>query len=105
MKALDELTDPEAAEIGPLLTTTTVALREVVGCTKSYVMLFAEMEGHEHLHFHVVPRMPEFRDEQIGPRVFTFLRRPESDWVPEPERNRLAREIGDLVRTRLERLS
>ena len=105
VKALDELTNREAAEIGPLLRTTTAALRDVVGCTKSYVMLFAELEGHEHLHFHIVPRMPEFTDEQIGARVFTFLRRPESEWVPEPQRNRLAREIGALVRTRLERLS
>ena len=97
VQALDELTDPEAAEIGPLLAAATAALRELVACEKTYVMLFAEQEGHEHLHFHVVPRMRGFEKEHTGPGVFEFLRRPESEWVPVPERNRLAMQVGDLM--------
>jgi diadenosine tetraphosphate (Ap4A) HIT family hydrolase len=56
--ALDELTPAEAADLGPLLTDLTSALREVVCCDKTYVALFAEAEGFQHVHFHVVPRHP-----------------------------------------------
>lgn len=100
VRGLDELTQAEAAEIGPLLSAATAALKQVVGCEKTYVMLFAEQEGHEHLHFHVVPRMRGFAKEHVGPGVFEFLRRPESEWVPVPERNRLAAKVGDLMAAR-----
>ena len=35
-------------------------------------MLFAEAEGFGHLHVHVVPRMPDFESEALGPRVFAL---------------------------------
>ena len=54
--ALDELSHAEAAALGPLLRAVTAALREVTGCAKTYVALFAEAEGFGHVHFHVVPR-------------------------------------------------
>ena len=53
--ALDELTAGEAADLGPLLRALTAAMRAVLGCGKTYVALFAEAEGFEHVHFHVVP--------------------------------------------------
>src|SRR5215467_9686753 len=43
--ALDQLTPPEAADLGPLLREITSALRRVTGCEKTYVALFAEAEG------------------------------------------------------------
>ena len=43
--ALDELSYAEAAALGPLLRAVTAALREVTGCAKTYVALFAEAEG------------------------------------------------------------
>lgn len=52
--ALDELTAAEAEELGPLLRAVTWALREVTGCDKTYVALFAEAEGFAHVHFHVI---------------------------------------------------
>jgi hypothetical protein len=42
--ALDELTDGEAAELGPLLRALAAALRQVTGCQKTYVALFAEAD-------------------------------------------------------------
>ena len=54
--ALDEPTPAEAAGLGPVLRAVTAALREVTGCEKTYVALFAEAEGFSHVHFHVVPR-------------------------------------------------
>ena len=88
--SLDELTDDESAELGPLLTRLTKALRVVTGCEKTYVILLAEAEGFGHVHFHVVPRMASFSDDERGPNVFTFQRRPEEEWVPTDEMDRVA---------------
>jgi hypothetical protein len=71
--ALDELTVAEAEELGPLLRAVTRALREVTGCEKTYVALFAEAEGFAHVHFHVVPRHGNLDPELRGPRVFKLL--------------------------------
>jgi diadenosine tetraphosphate (Ap4A) HIT family hydrolase len=88
--AIDELTEAEAVELGPLLHRLSAALRAVVECDKTYVMQFAEAKEFAHVHFHVVPRMSWFTDEQRGPNVFTYLGGPESDWVPAEEMDRIA---------------
>ena len=93
MLAIDELTEHEAAELGPLLRRLTKALRAVTGCEKTYVVQFAEAEGFGHVHFHVVPRMASFTDDERGPNVFNFLRQPEREWVPTEERDRIALSI------------
>lgn len=64
-------------------------------------MLFAEMEGHEHVHFHVVPRMRSFGPDERGPSVFRFLNIPEKEQVPEGERERLAFRIGSAMTSAL----
>lgn len=73
VESLDELDDAEAAELGPLLRDATAAVRTVVGCAKTYVGLFAEKEGFAHVHFHVIPRMPDQPHDARGPRIFTTL--------------------------------
>jgi diadenosine tetraphosphate (Ap4A) HIT family hydrolase len=88
--AIDELTDEEATELGPLLRWLSAALRIVTGCSKTYVVQFAEAKDFAHVHFHVVPRMPSFTDAQRGPGVFTFLGVPERDRVPTAEMDRIA---------------
>ena len=75
--ALSELTAEEAVELGPLLVRLTSALREVLGCEKTYVALFAEAEGFAHAHFHVVPRMADLDPSFRGPGVFQLLGVPE----------------------------
>jgi diadenosine tetraphosphate (Ap4A) HIT family hydrolase len=55
VSTLDQLTAGEAADLGPLLRALTPALREVLGCSKTHVALFAEAEGFAHVHFHVMP--------------------------------------------------
>jgi diadenosine tetraphosphate (Ap4A) HIT family hydrolase len=79
--ALDELTTEEAADLGPLLRSATSALRDVTHCSKTYVALFAEAEGFQHLHFHIIPRMPDLDAEFRGPRVFGLLGGPDK-YVP-----------------------
>ncbi|MHB8794842.1 MAG: HIT family protein [Candidatus Nanopelagicales bacterium] len=90
VSALDDLTASEAGEFGLLARRASIALREVVGCEKTYLMLFAEAEGFSHLHVHMVPRMPDFAQEVLGPRVFAYMTDDEDRWLPEPERDALA---------------
>ena len=85
--------------LGLLLHSASTALREVTGCEKTYVMLFAEQEGFAHLHVHLVPRMPWFTDEQVGPRVFGFLASDESDWLPEAERDEVSLRLRGALRS------
>jgi diadenosine tetraphosphate (Ap4A) HIT family hydrolase len=95
--ALHELTEAEAGVMGRLLVRLSAALREVVGCEKTYVMLFAEAHGFGHLHYHVVPRMPEFEPSQVGPQAFTFLGKDERERVPFPAQDELAGRIGEAL--------
>ena len=83
VRALHELTRAEAAAMGDLLRRASVALREVTGCEKTYVMLFAEAEGFEHLHLHVVPRLADHPEDRRGPKVFAFMH---DDAAVSPER-------------------
>ncbi|HUK71664.1 MAG TPA: HIT family protein [Streptosporangiaceae bacterium] len=88
--ALDELTAGEAADLGPLLSAVTGALREVVGCTKTYVALFAEAAGFQHLHIHVVPRQPGLDADLRGPRIFGLLGGDPAGHVPEQVMDQIA---------------
>ena len=91
--SLDELEGDELLPLGPLLQRLTAALRTVTGCTKTYAVLFAEAEGFEHLHIHLVPRMPDFTDDQKGPGVFWFLTRPEAERLSEADRDDVATRV------------
>lgn len=80
--------------LGPLLRSLTAALRTVTGCSKTYVALFAEAEGYSHVHFHVVPRMADFTDDQRGPKsLHAFLGAQGDEAVPDGEMDRLALEL------------
>ena len=70
MEAIDELTQAEALELGLLLRKVSIALKQITNCTKTYVMQFAESEGYEHVHFHVVARMPDLPEEHQSVRIF-----------------------------------
>lgn len=90
VEAVDELTQDEAAAMGVLVRRASAALREVVGCAKTYAMLFAEAEGFSHLHVHVVPRMAGFGPEVRGPRVFAFMTDDVGRWIGESDQDALA---------------
>lgn len=92
------LNPDEAATLGRLQQRLSSALENVVGCTKTYVMMFAESEGFGHVHFHIVPRMPDLPHEHKGPRIFWYLARPETEWVPVAEMDRLGAAIAAQLR-------
>jgi diadenosine tetraphosphate (Ap4A) HIT family hydrolase len=88
--SMDELTSTEAEALGSILRRASRALTTVVGSAKAYFVFFAEAERFAHLHVHVVPRMEWFTQDQLGPRVFSFLGGPEMEWVTEHDRDDLA---------------
>jgi diadenosine tetraphosphate (Ap4A) HIT family hydrolase len=95
--AIDELTDEEAAELGLLLRRVSLALKATLGCDKTYVAQFAEAAEHPHVHFHVVPRMPDQPPERRGPLVFGYLGASPEERVREAERNRIAAQVREKL--------
>jgi len=95
--AYTQLAPAAAAELGGLLHRLSSALEQVTGCAKTYLMQFSEQEGFTHLHVHLVPRMPDQPDDRRGPRVFGYVVDDETQWIPEGERDRIAREIRSAL--------
>jgi len=82
--ALHELSHGEFAEFGSLLERTVRVLHEVLGPAKEYVACYAEQQGFEHIHFHVVPRAADLPEESRGAGSFALLGVAPSEAV-EPE--------------------
>jgi len=96
--AFDDLSDAANAELGSLVGRLTGALRQAVGCSKTYVMQFSEAPGFSHLHVHLVPRMPDQPDDRKGPAVFGYLGPDESQWLPTEEMDRISTQLAQLLR-------
>ena len=96
--ALDVLTAEEAADLGPLLSSVTAAMRGVLGCAKTYVALFAEAEGFAHVHFHLIPRAADLAPDLRGPRVFGLLGGDPGHHVPETVRDDVAAKLASALR-------
>jgi diadenosine tetraphosphate (Ap4A) HIT family hydrolase len=94
VSALHELTSDEATAMGDLLVRLSKALRDVVGCQKTYTMLFAEMHGFGHVHFHVVPRMSNFAPDEIGPQAFKFVGRPPGERLSDEDQDAISVRLG-----------
>jgi diadenosine tetraphosphate (Ap4A) HIT family hydrolase len=96
--ALADMTDDEARDLGPLVRAVSAALREAVGCVKTYVAQFAEDPRHPHVHVHVIPRRADQPAELTGPRIFSQLGVPEERCVREDRMNEIAAAIrGHLL--------
>lgn len=91
--SLADLTDAETAEVGPLIVRLSRALRDAVGCVKTYVAQFAEDPGHPHVHIHLVPRYSDQPADLRGPAVFGALGVPQHERVSELRTN----EITDAI--------
>ncbi len=95
--AVDELTAAEAAELGPLIRQTSAALREVTGCSKTYVIQFAESPDHPHVHFHIIPRMDNQPEDRKSVHVFKYLGAPEAERVSEEVMNAIAISVRSFL--------
>lgn len=90
VNSFTELTPAAADELGGLVRRLGVALEEVTGCVKTYLMQFSEAEGFSHLHLHQVPRLPDQPEEARGPAVFTYLTDDKAEWLSTEDRDSLA---------------
>lgn len=95
--AIDELTAEEATELGALLRSVSLALKTVTGCSKTYVLQFAEHLLHPHVHFHIVPRMPDMPADRRGARVMAYLSVLDDERVGEADMNALALQLRALL--------
>ena len=95
--SLDELTEPEAVELGQLIRNISFALKEVTGCLKTYVLQFAEAPEHQHVHFHIIPRMADLPDERRSTRIFGYLGVPEEERISQDVMNTIALKIQERL--------
>ena len=95
--ALDEITEDEAVELGQLIRRVSVALKEATGCTKTYVVQFAEAPGHMHVHVHVIPRKLDLPADRRGPDIFKYLGVPVEERLSETTMNEIATRIRDIL--------
>ena len=93
ISSLAELTEDEAVEMGQLVRKTSMALEAITGCNKTYVMQFAEAEGHNHVHIHLVPRADDMPVDLRGKNVFGYLGADENQRVPTDDMNAFATEF------------
>lgn len=95
--ALAELTEAEAVELGSLIRHVSLALEEVTGCHKTYVVQFAEHPDHPHVHVHVIPRMADFSEDERGPGVFHFVGVASEQRIGEEQMNAVALRIRQAL--------
>ena len=90
IEAIDELTQIESLELGDLLRKVSIALKEIVKCSKTYVIQMAEAEGYNHVHFHVIPRMANLSEDYRSINIFKLCVVSERDRVSEELMNKFA---------------
>ncbi len=87
LTSFPDLSPDAADELGGLVRRLGIALAEVTGCVRTYLMQFSEAEGFSHLHLHLVPRMADHPEDALGPSVFAFLVEDETRWLAEERRD------------------
>src|SRR5690349_20999170 len=92
-----ELSAEAADELGGLVRRLGLALEQVTGCVKSYLMQFSEADGFSHLHLHLVPWMADQPEDVRGPRIFGYLSGAEDTWPSDAERDAMALALREAV--------
>jgi diadenosine tetraphosphate (Ap4A) HIT family hydrolase len=95
--AIDEMTASEARELGILIRQASIALKDVVGCAKTYVIQFAEHAEHPHVHFHIIPRMADMPADLRGVNVFGYDPSSDQEGISESVRNEIAARIAPYI--------
>ena len=83
--ALHELTREEFVELGELQALAVSILHEELNCAKEYAVCFAEKEGFQHIHFHIVARSRDLPDELKGTKIFALINITETEALPPEE--------------------
>jgi diadenosine tetraphosphate (Ap4A) HIT family hydrolase len=83
--ALHELTREEFRELGDLQALAVKLLHETFDSAKEYSVCFAEKEGFQHIHFHIVAIPRDLPDELKGTKVFAMINVTELEALPREE--------------------
>jgi diadenosine tetraphosphate (Ap4A) HIT family hydrolase len=97
VSSVAELTETEAAALGPLARQVSRALTEVLGCESTYFVNFAEHPQHRHVHVHVIARAHDLAPEFRGPGIFQLLNVDESRNVSESRKNEIAQRLRAVL--------
>ncbi|MBU2229133.1 HIT family protein [Patescibacteria group bacterium] len=92
LEAFHDLTLHQLVEYLSLQRRIATLLREHFGCDKEYIFVLGEAEGFQHLHVHMIPRLPDLSEEFQGTNIFRLLREAREEGGHPPE------EIADLCR-------
>lgn len=95
--AIDEMSEAEAAELGVLLRDVSLALKQVTGCPKTYVLQFAEHPNHPHVHVHIVPRLADLPEARRGPQIMEYVNVAAEERVAEAAMNALGEQIRQAL--------
>jgi diadenosine tetraphosphate (Ap4A) HIT family hydrolase len=98
VEAVADLSEGEAAALGPLLVRVSAALREEVGAVKTYVVQFAEHPQHPHVHVHVIPRGADHPEGLKGPRIFDAAGLAPEECLPVARMEEIAAALRDRLR-------
>ncbi|CAN5595331.1 hypothetical protein BH10ACT7_BH10ACT7_24330 [soil metagenome] len=90
-ETLDELSQSEAASLGPLLRSISGAIIGETSAERTYVANWAE--GTRHVHFHVIPRPAELEPSRLGAAVFSLL----GDDIPHPSATEQERVLQSII--------
>jgi diadenosine tetraphosphate (Ap4A) HIT family hydrolase len=71
--ALHELSEEEFLELGILTKASTKILFQAFHCEKEYMACFAEGEGFQHIHVHIIAKPENLSLENFGPNIFQLL--------------------------------
>ena len=71
--SLHELRRSEFKEFGMLAHRLSRAIHRATDSEKEYLVKFAERPGHEHVHFHLIPRASGMSPSLRGPAVFSQM--------------------------------
>ncbi len=95
--AIHDLTAEELTAFGDVLRRVSQALHAILGAEKEYVVQFAEAEGHAHVHFHVIARLPDWPDTLKGMRVFSANGSKAANPLPSAVITPLAERLRDYI--------
>ena len=84
-EALHDLTREENAELGELQALAVQTLHKSLGSAKEYVACFAEKEGFQHIHFHIVAKPHDLPDEFKATKIFAMINVTEAEALPPEE--------------------
>ncbi len=97
VSSIDEMSAAEAVELGKMLRRVSIAIKQVTGCVKTYVLQFAEHPDHPHVHFHVVPRMKDQPEDRKATKIMEYLNVPEDEQVSEEVMNKIGHQVLQIL--------